>query len=422
MKTLFNYSVLLFLLLAGASGDKTPAIKDLTGVWQCVEFEEDMKRATREQLENISLTITSNEYRIFLGDVVVPYTIAKRGRKTLLVRPQIKLSDFRELQVSYTLKGNEQLMLSYNGQKKTGNRKMVFIRKKFSKQSMANERITNSQGMVFKRILPATFLKGAAPDDEGREDEIQHRVTITKPFYIGEKEVTIGEFRKFVKDQTTKTDAETGVFMDVNNVKGGWSTVQTGLNLWDPDASWHNPGYEISERLPVNFVSWNDAKRYCEWLSAKEGKTYRLPTEAEWELAAHGGTSYRYWWGDDINSGKLTANLAGKTYQKKFPQRVFSITQDDTYVFPAPVGSFQPNALGLYDMIGNVYEWVNDYWSISSQISLIDPKGPLTGKYKIAKGGAFGSKPTECRIAYRFRESPEMRFAGVGFRVVLEVE
>ncbi|OHB82971.1 MAG: hypothetical protein A2V98_07465 [Planctomycetes bacterium RBG_16_64_12] len=175
-----------------------------------------------------------------------------------------------------------------------------------------------------------------------------HRVRITKPFYLGAHEVTVGQFRKFVEDSAYKTDAE-------KDGKGGWGfNPSTGKVEQKPECTWRNAGFEQTDEHPVVNVSWNDAVAFCEWLSRKEGKTYRLPTEAEWEYACRAGTTTRYYHGDDPEGLATVGNVADTTAKAKFPKWTWTIQKSDGYVFTAPVGRFRANAFGLSDMHGNV--------------------------------------------------------------------
>ncbi len=138
-------------------------------------------------------------------------------------------------------------------------------------------------------------------------------------------------------------------------------------------------------------VSWNDAVAFCKWLSRKEGKTYRLPTEAEWEYACRAGTTTRYYSGDDPETLAKVANVADATVKAKFPDWKWTIKASDGYVFTAPVGQFKPNAFGLYDMHGNVWQWcagLGRLRAITTKSPTDDPTGPATGSYRVARGGS----------------------------------
>jgi formylglycine-generating enzyme required for sulfatase activity len=141
----------------------------------------------------------------------------------------------------------------------------------------------NTLGMKLTPIPPGMFFMGSADNDLGHEKQEgpRHEVVLTRPFYLGVHEVTVGQFRAFVKDKGYQTDTER---------KGGANRVfPDGFLKFDAKASWQNPGFEQTDQHPVLCVSWNDAVAFCEWLSAQEGKRYRLPTEAEWETPAAPG-------------------------------------------------------------------------------------------------------------------------------------
>ncbi|MGB9618063.1 MAG: formylglycine-generating enzyme family protein, partial [Desulfomonilaceae bacterium] len=288
---------------------------------------------------------------------------------------------------------------------------------------------TNSIGMTFVRIPAGEFMMGSLKQEmdwlrltfkktwraghkQWFEDELPlHPVRITRSFYMGVTEVTVGQFRQFVKETQYKTDAEKG--------DGGmiWSNKE---ERWvaQKDMKWNSVPWKIAEDQPVVFVSWNDAKAFCRWLSRKEKRVYRLPTEAEWEMACRGGAAWaRYPWGNrlpgdsDCNFGdgnpKLPGNLA---------------TVDDGYQYVSPVGSYKPNAYGLHDMAGNVMEWVEDYYDRNyfENSPLEDPKGPPKGVSHVNKGGNWFASPADGRCAFRGFSGPEMSFWNLGFRVVLE--
>ena len=163
----------------------------------------------------------------------------------------------------------------------------------------------------FNKTYAEDFLKA----DFFKDEHPQHRVRITKPFYLGTYHVTRGQFRQFVADAGYKTDAEKG------EKPGAWG--------WDPDKkvfgfsekySWRNAGFEQTDEHPVVNVSWNDAVEFCKWLSKKESKTYRLPTEAEWEYACRAGTTTRYYSGDDPENAGHGRQCCGRSGQGAVPR------------------------------------------------------------------------------------------------------
>jgi formylglycine-generating enzyme required for sulfatase activity len=254
-------------------------------------------------------------------------------------------------------------------------------------------------------LLKADFFKDEHP---------QHRVRITKPFYLGTYHVTRGQFRQFVADSGYKTDAEK------EDTKGAFG--------WDPDKkkfgfnekhSWRNAGFEQTDEHPVVNVSWNDAVAFCKWLSGKQGKTYRLPTEAEWEYACRAGTTTRYSSGDDPETLAKVGNVADATAKAKFPDWKYTIKASDGYVFTSPVGSFKPNAFGLYDMQGNAWQWCADWYGAEyyAKSPTDDPTGPDTGDGRVLRGGSWYFGPCDDRSAGRLGDTPGDRGGDRGFRV-----
>jgi sulfatase modifying factor 1 len=265
----------------------------------------------------------------------------------------------------------------------------------------------------------ATFFKKDCGDnvltaDDFKDEHPQHRVRISRPFYLGTYHVTRGQFRQFVSQSGYKTDAE----------KGDWP----GAFGWDPEKKhfgyrekycWRNAGFQDTDEYPVVNVSWNDAAAFCRWLSDKEHKTYRLPTEAEWEYACRAGTTTRYYSGDGPETLAKVGNVADAAAKAKFPDWKSTIKADDGYVFTAPVGKFQPNAFGLFDMHGNAAQWCADWYGADYYAKSIadDPKGPDTGDDRVLRGGSWCAGPSSARSASRTRAPEDNRCYMPGFRV-----
>ena len=271
-------------------------------------------------------------------------------------------------------------------------------------------------------VVPTGSFQMGAPDDEaGREDAEtpQHEVTIGKGFALSRTSVTVGQFREFVRASGYQPDS----------VKLGGASVYdegTGAMRDDTSASWQDDyaGRNADSRLPVVNVSWNDAKAYVDWLSQRTGKTFRLPSEAEFEYALRAGTTSRYWWGDGTPSGKVE-NLTGSGDRSPSGRRWSNAFQGyrDGYWGPAPVMSFAPNAFGLYDIDGNVSEWVQDCWHDSYLRAPRDGGAwvnPGCGS-RVVRGGSWGSSPEQVRSAYRQGVDASVRSGRVGFRVLREL-
>ncbi len=300
------------------------------------------------------------------------------------------------------------------------------------------KQITNSIGMKLTLVPSGEFMMGSEesagetaeffkktfgfdyPTAEHFKDEHpQHRVRITRPFYLGTYHVTRGQFRQFVKQSGYKTDAEKGE----NRGGFGWDSDQ-GEFYTNEKYSWRNAGFDQSDEHPVVNVSWNDAVAFCQWLSKKEGKTYRLPTEADWEYACRAGTKTRYYNGDDPEALAKIGNVADAAYKANFPFFNGAIKAKDGYVFTAPVGKFKPNAFGLYDMHGNAWHWCADWHGEDyyGKSPVDDPAGPDTGAARVTRGGSWNSWPHECGSAARDDFSQDSESCDIGFRVAITTQ
>ena len=289
------------------------------------------------------------------------------------------------------------------------------------------KQMTNSIGMKLTRIPAGEVMMGSEGSDKDAEDEEfldkaggktqKHRVRITRPFYLGVTEVTRGQFRRFVDEAGYPTEAE-------KDGKGseGWNE-ETQTFEQDPKLTWRNAGFEQTDNHPVVHVSWNDAQAFLAWLSRREGKRYRLPTEAEWEYACRAGTTSRYVFGDDPEGLAAVGNLADGTLKERYPNWEWAtIAARDGYVHTAPVRHYQPNAWGLYDMCGNVWEWCSDGYDPAyyKQSPGDDPPGGAQTTSRVRRGGGWTALPSSARSAYRNGSAPGYRRSALGFRVVLE--
>jgi formylglycine-generating enzyme required for sulfatase activity len=291
--------------------------------------------------------------------------------------------------------------------------------------------ITNSIGMKLTLVPAGEFLMGSGESAEQtaaffkqaygwdlktdvfKDERPQHSARITRAFYLGTYDVTRGQFRQFVDDAGYKTDAE-------KDSKGGWGFGGEKFEQ-RPEYTWRNAGFEQTDEHPVVNVSWNDAMAFCQWLGRKESKTYRLPTEAEWEYACRAGTTTRYHSGDDPETLAQVDNVADGTAKARFPGWTYTIKASDGFVFTAPVGKFRPNAWGLYDMHGNVYQWCMDWYGPEYYAAspVDDPAGPSSGGGRVRRGGSWSNGPYVTRSASREASGPDRRNYISGFRLVL---
>lgn len=302
--------------------------------------------------------------------------------------------------------------------------------------------LQNTLGMTFVLVPAGQFLMGSdeslealAADYPGYErrrlaelvDEAPvHRVRITQPFWLGQHEVTVGQFRKFLdaSGYTPESVADgTGGYgynasYDPSKTKRG-----DAFEGRDPRYSWRNPGFAQDDSHPVLNVTWNDAVALARWLSRQEGQTYRLPTEAEWEYACRAGGTARYGSASRPESLLKIANTFDADAARNWPAwQPYALPGRDGYAFTAPVGSFPANAFGLHDMLGNAWEWVADWhdeaYYARSQAS--DPPGPDDGSVRVRRGGSWHSWPLYARCSYRNWNSAETRYTLVGLRLLRE--
>ncbi|WP_082411513.1 formylglycine-generating enzyme family protein [Methylogaea oryzae] len=179
---------------------------------------------------------------------------------------------------------------------------------------------------------------------------------------------------------------------------------------------WQNPALPQSGNHPAVCVSWEDANAYIRWLNGKTGRHYRLPTEAEWEYAAKAGTAGARYWGNSESRACRYANVADHSTERQTDWHVDDPFHcDDGYIHTAAVGSYRPNAFGLYDMLGNVWEW-----TCSAYTARYDGTETTCGGqagYRVYRGGSWGNEPDLVRAALRGREDPETRDNGIGFRL-----
>jgi formylglycine-generating enzyme required for sulfatase activity len=201
-----------------------------------------------------------------------------------------------------------------------------------------------------------------------------HTVVIPKPFAIGRNEVTYAQWDACLADGCC----------------GGWRPDDHGGDRTN---------------LPVSDVSWIDAHSYLDWLSGKSGHRYRLPSEAEWEYAARGGSATPYWWGDTAGTGHANCRGCGGDGRS------------------SPIGAYPPNGFGLHDVAGNVAEWVEDCWNDTYAAAPRDGAAKVTGvcKQRVVRGGSFDTGPRYVRSASRFLNQAGLRYYTNGFRVARDL-
>jgi formylglycine-generating enzyme required for sulfatase activity len=270
------------------------------------------------------------------------------------------------------------------------------------------------------RVPAGTFVLGtptADPHAAATRAEAQAVVVrIPKAFAIGRVEVTRREYRAFVADAGYEVAAPCRI----------WDEA-LGRHSDDRGRNWEHPGRprEPRDDHPVACVSWNDAKAYVRWLAHKTGKPYRLPSEAEWEYAARGGSSSLRPWGDNAADGCEFANVYDLAARESYALGWEPVRCRDGYPDVAPTGALRGNAYGLYDMIGNVAEWVEDCATDSYVGRPRDARAWVWGggcSRRVRRGGSWVSPAEQARSAYRESGEPAERTDYVGFRVALDLD
>jgi formylglycine-generating enzyme required for sulfatase activity len=264
-------------------------------------------------------------------------------------------------------------------------------------------------------MVPAgTFSMGSPKNEKGRDDNEspQHKVTIAGAFAAGKFEVTVDQFAAFAEETKYDMGSVCDVWQD-----GKWSD--------QPGRSWRDPGFPQTGSHPVACVSWDDAKAYLEWLSRKAGKTFRLPTEAEWEYLARAGAAARFHFGANDKDYCRYGNGADQSARSAVPGakawKVLACSDGQPYT--APVGSFAANAFGLHDTHGNVFEWTEDCWHGNYSGAPADGSAWVTGKCetRVLRGGAWGYPPDYLRTAVRGQIAAAHRYVNAGLRVVRSI-
>jgi formylglycine-generating enzyme required for sulfatase activity len=275
-------------------------------------------------------------------------------------------------------------------------------------------------------IHAGEFMMGS---NKGDDDEDPMRVVkVEYPFVLAKTEVTVGEFRRFVEDTGYRTEAERDIEHDSEQ---GCTTLKTARGAEYTGTTWRDPGFDQGEDHPVVCVSWNDAKEYAKWLSERTGEEYRLPSEAQWEYAARAGTIRSRHWGDDPNRACRYANVADRrAYTEVWYPSIHEC--DDEMVYTAPVASYWPNQWGLNDMIGNVWEWVEDCyhstycgapptesaWVTHCEKEEDGEDGKAGEPLRVMRGGAWSTSLDYARSAARDTAPSTYRSDSVGFRLV----
>ncbi len=260
----------------------------------------------------------------------------------------------------------------------------------------------NNVSFEMVAIKSGVFKMGS---DEGISDESPVHTVLLSDYSIGRTEVTVAQFKAFVDATGYKTEAEE------NNGSYIWPWPDGNQWVLTPGVNWRynavgKPRPASESNHPVVHISWNDAKAYCKWLSSVTGKSYRLPTEAEWEYAARSGT---------FTGNKFSGTDKDNELSKYCWYRSNSEGPNNNNT--KAVGAKTPNAFGLYDMTGNVWEWCADYYGRYLETVQKNPTGPDSGTRRVRRGGCWNNDASNLRTANRDFEEPDHRYSILGFRV-----
>jgi formylglycine-generating enzyme required for sulfatase activity len=260
-------------------------------------------------------------------------------------------------------------------------------------------------------VVPSgQFIMGTADSEVGRlqNEGPQREVTISKPFAISRYEVTVGQYRQFVKDTN-------------RGVRNNNCVVVTGLRGGEPvqGKGWDDPNYDQGDDHPVACISWNDSQDFIMWLAEKTGKSYRFVTEAEWEYVARAGSSTRYHFGNDEEDLCDYANVPDLTAKAEMAKNegwspwLYVDCNDGYGIQSAPVGSYKPNAFNVYDMHGNVWEWVEDCYIDNFNGAPKDGSARVSERDcdYVVRGGSLSAPVAASRSAMRFAGVTELRGA-----------
>ena len=272
-------------------------------------------------------------------------------------------------------------------------------------------------------VIPSgTFLMGSDTDNEKtRPEGPMHRVRIRHAFALGRTEVTLGEFKRFVSATAYVVAGGCRVHEHQVGPKGRveWRD--------DPQAGWQDPGFAKpqADDEPVVCVGRIDALAYAAWLTKVTGKPYRLPSESEWEYAARAGATGSYFWGSNTDNACLYGNFYDRAAHAAADYGWSYVDCDDGYAEIAPVGKFKPNAFGLYDMLGNVWEWTADCYRETYDAKVPTDGSAVAGdadcKNWSVRGGGWMTRPSRQRITFRGRDPNNAHYNYFGFRIARDL-
>jgi formylglycine-generating enzyme required for sulfatase activity len=269
----------------------------------------------------------------------------------------------------------------------------------------------NDLGMIFIRVPAGTFRMGSPESEKLRDpDETRHEVRLTRGFYIQSREVTNQQYARFLNAVNSRGPLEEP-WLETRGQDEGSRIIATDAGFRPA------PGYEDH---PAAEISWYGAMAFAEWLSRKTGNQYTLPTEAQWEYACRAGAVSRFSWGNEARCSRMmfannTEDVEDTEIDRCVPYVVENGMKADA---PAPVGSYPANPWGIYDMHGNLWEWVNNWYAEYETIRAVNPTGPAFGNDRVIRGGSWRANAEDCRSANRNHADPATHNSDLGFRLV----
>jgi formylglycine-generating enzyme required for sulfatase activity len=271
-------------------------------------------------------------------------------------------------------------------------------------------------------VIPLGSFQMGSPDNEAdrRPNEGPRRtVSIANAFAIGRNEVTVGQFRTFVQATRHVPSSRQAGSSTIYDEKSGSMVDKRGVT-WEDDHAGNRAGPD----LPVVHVSWNDAQAYADWLARETGQRYRLPSEAEFEYVLRAGSQTRFAWGDG-NPSRVVGNLTGDKDRSASRRNWVNAFPDynDGHWGPAPVRTYEPNRWGVYDIVGNVSEWVEDCWHDTFQRAPSDGSAWVNPgcTSRVLRGASWASAPDQVRAAFRLTAAPATTNPRLGFRVARDL-
>ena len=252
-------------------------------------------------------------------------------------------------------------------------------------------------------IEAGCFAMGGVPSEVDRQDNQAQRLLCVERFFFSRHEVTRGQYAEFV-EETGRAES------------GGCHTHGSGTWRFRAERNWRDPGFVQSDEHPVVCVSRDDALAYVSWLSERHGRSYRLPTEAEWEYAARAGAETARHWGDNAGQACSWGNVGDRALHRYYPDWSWEIHLcNDGHVHTSPVGNYGANPFGLHDMAGNVWEWTCS--SYEPVYRGAETRCATNVQDGVARGGSWSNSPVWVRASARFANKAEVRFDLLGFRL-----